>query len=518
MNAAGLHLDVRPGTARGALEVVFRGDDGAEETETVCELAFEARLEIAVAGPLFELPAPLDEARAFAEVFLNAEYVDGFQRSAIVRRVLSAARPWRGALRGLWYGGSARLARLCVERGGLCGEYLALYDASNLVQVGERTAPRGLEEAAYAVLRRLRPESHLLSASWRASAAAQLRVDAIGILALSEERWRDVHAHGAFDGAAAAACRHGLLTRQRHLVLPIDATAASISLAVLELFPTLVRDDDAGRVALPLSGVITQAVACCRPQDRLRAARVLLQSESGAVVCEPTGADVDASHAVARWPGGARLRQAFTPSRERLRVEFPGLCARLEERAAWPREASSLYEIQVRRVAHEWSFEGVDAGSDLSSLGLSVLLALVLELWYGCRCSVCIGPGRGAACLVDAAPAAVLLDPARCNISPFEVQIAARPADVREPPPIGAIVEVRKRTRWYISKVRSVRAHLDSFSVQLFCSDETAHISISTGVWRRLGVSGRSDAERIIRRYRRRLLKANLQSLAALCP
>ena len=321
-------------------------------------------------------------------------------------------------------------------------------------------------------------------------AAAQLRVDAIGILALSAERWRDARPR------RPTARRPPLPTQAAHAaappVLPIDATAASISLAVLELAPTscatttpggwrsALRRDHAGRRVLPAS-------------DRLRAARSC--SRRRAVVCEPTGADVDASHAVARWPGGARL-PGVHPRASACARSFRG-CARAWRSAPRGRAGNSLYEIQVRRVAHEWSLSCARR-SDLSSLGLHAVAPCSTLVRPPCGVH---RPGR-AGLLVDGArrrPAG----PGAMQHLPFEVQIAARPGRTRAPADRRHRGGEGGRGGTSPSPLRTRPPRFVLGAAVLQRRDGASRSPPASGA----GSASRSgDAERIIRRYRRRLL------------
>ena len=75
--------------------------------------------------------------------------------------------------------------------------------------------------------------------------------------------------------------------------------------------------------------------------------------------------------------------------RSDLLQTFPKLARRLELQKSTV--DACLQEAQARRVSSEWSLESLDCGGNLSSMGMTVMMALILAGWLGVRVRVFIG-------------------------------------------------------------------------------------------------------------------------------
>ena len=154
-------------------------------------------------------------------------------------------------------------------------------------------------------------------------------------------------------------------------------------------------------------------------------------------------------------------------------------------------------EIQSRRVCREWSLEGIDSGRNLSSLGMTILLSLVLGGWMGCRVRVAMSLTSASMLAVHVGGSYLLVDPVRtvCNLFEAADYLASAlpsvPCDVRA----NVLVEVRVGLKWQSGLVKSVDRARGQFTVQLLQRGSVTVCSVHAHTWRRV-TDDTSDLDR----------------------
>ena len=321
-------------------------------------------------------------------------------------------------------------------------------------------------------------------------------VHAVGALPFDRDRLALITGSG-FDGASFDACAHGLLTSAggaRVLVLAHDATDADATLAVAELLASRpAAASTARRSGRSRPGrVVSQRFKECGPADELVAYRLEVGGARAPVrlvrdddlptrsVSEATSIDDLVLEEVPYDALHRRDRDAFAAA-------FPDMAARLGS----GRYDDPLAEVRGRKTRYDWTYEDIDGGGDLSSLGMSVLLAVLLTLWHGACARVYVSEHYTAMVAVFKAEGTfALVDPCSSRTNALSLSfddVDARPVVVRK----GMVVEVKVVNKWHVGIVdRVVRPlshhsrHCASASVQLVASGRVIAIALSSKRWR----------------------------------
>jgi hypothetical protein len=180
---------------------------------------------------------------------------------------------------------------------------------------------------------------------------------------------------------------------------------------------------------------------------------------------------------------------------------FPKLAKRLELQNNTIE--ACLREAQARRVSSEWSLEGLDCGDNLSSLGMTIMMALIFTGWLGIRVRVFIGLCRSALLGIwnDTNDNFQLLDCTKTIKNSFEIcphflDCPESGTDICVKK--GMIIEVRTAVKWHVAQIIKVRPDLMSAHVQYIGNKREDWISLSSHCWKRLSDEN-SDSDRVIR-------------------
>lgn len=454
-----------------------------------------------------EFPSRMDPhgARVMGHALLRADFARDWSRSALVRRLAARARPWRHLLREEWCGTKGTqdmVDALCDTE--VCDELTALMDARVLLRHAGRDAR--LDMIGLSVLRRMQPRGCSRSADWCASSVAEHSVAHFAKIPVTCARLERLHALGAME-AMECPCRYGVLQghgEERLVIVPMDADASAVTLAVASLLSCDVPlDEEAPETwTLGFGALLSESASAPDPREMLHGYRVRLDVEEGVVLTrdaslaprradEAISLDVLDASSIARNP--ARTR------REELGTVFPRLVRRLELQSD---AAACVREAQARRVVTEWTLEAIDTGGNLSSLGMSVLVALALGDWFGARMRVYVGRARAAVVGVWDKESFLLVDPSRTTLNAFDVapSMVKLPEggytlDVRR----GVMVEVRAKQMWHVAKVLDVFPQAETATVQFFLTGRRIQIALRSHSWRRLAKSDDTDIDRVMR-------------------
>ena len=148
--------------------------------------------------------------------------------------------------------------------------------------------------------------------------------------------------------------------------------------------------------------------------------------------------------------------------------------------------------------------EGFNSGKNLSSLGMTLLLAILLGMWEGCCVRVALSRTRAAmfSVLVDSNDF-VLVDPTRTTFNLFEASDYLMNVPTQHTVVNickGSLVEVRFGTRWVTAVVRGVDQAKGQFSVEFVHNLSRSIYSIRSHTWRRVS-DETSDLGRIVRLF-----------------
>jgi len=173
---------------------------------------------------------------------------------------------------------------------------------------------------------------------------------------------------------------------------------------------------------------------------------------------------------------------------------FPSLSARFAEAETERRLQFVRREVLTRTISTEWSLEAFDVqGASLSSLGLSLLLALLLGGGMGFRVYVAVDATWGACLAVPTGEESfVLVDPTMRSRWPMEL---VPPRD----PEAGMVVEVRCRKNWNVAHVLRWNSTSRCAHIKYLSNGKHALLLPRAHVWRCLAAPG-TQAARLLRR------------------
>lgn len=457
-------------------------------------------------GPFLTLPTRPHDARAFVDHLLTPRAMQALAGSAIARGLMEKARGWRAALCDVAPLNEEDYMRMLRT---LPDAYVLMLDPRPLPHV--MLVDERVKHLAMIVSRRLLPPMRELSGNLYNDMVEAFAVDAVAAMSVGRDRLLHLHHIGFFDDAPYRACGCGVLltatTGERILLFAHDATETDMTLGMSQLLECDTSERAVeGWVVVP-GKINIHRFRECGPSDAMDAFRLhmggaghglrLARDPDLPTRCANECMCID-DLAVEDIPYDALDRR----DHQALTTAFPDLARRL----ASGRYEDFLTEVKGRKTCYEWSYEDLDSGGDLSCLGMSILLCLVLELWHGARARVYVSAHRTAMVAVFMDDDVVLVDPcsSKCNAVTlcFE-DVRACPVKVRK----GTVVEVKVTNQWLVGVVEKVirpHSHHTSLSasatVQLMGSGRHRAVALSTKTWRPLARSPDSDVEKVIRR------------------
>lgn len=486
--------------ARGVLRVL-RGPAAARADATTRVLRdgrveYESRgfghpwhLTVEWIGAGATLPDAIDSggARLLSEILLIAPLEPLLSASSAMCALARAARKWRSDLR-LQYDDIGQLVRFVQNAS---DDFAALMRSADVLRATRYDARVDL--AGMAALRRLQPFACSRPADWRAAVVADCGVRRFLVAPVTATRFAHLYALGVLATAHGHPVQAG-----DAVVVPRDAGGSCLTLAIASLMSCDVCIDDAWpeRIFLPFRGLHAEPSASTSPDEALRAYRVHMEADGVLLTIDEADCAVRSSReavAVDDVRADEVPRDPIVRARHDLvRRAFPALARRLAARG----DRCDGREAQARRLSHEWTLEGFDAGTNLSSLGMSVLLAVCWGWWWGARVRVCVGRARAACVLVHGL---ALVDPARTLLNAFDVAVdpilLPPTGDRRVMPARGDLVEVRARRRWHLGQVVRVRPHMNLARVRFVVSRREAEIDVRSHAWRALRPPADADCE-----------------------
>ena len=148
---------------------------------------------------------------------------------------------------------------------------------------------------------------------------------------------------------------------------------------------------------------------------------------------------------------------ALRRNRADVHAIFPNAVRRMHQQG--DAIEACVRDVQARRLERIWTVGGMDTTKNLSSLGMSVLAAILLSYYHGARVRVYVGRARAAVLGVYGSSRTFeLYDPARVRYNGFDVAPhlvdaeAGRDVMIRK----GSLVEVKMRTKWVLHQATNV--------------------------------------------------------------
>lgn len=468
--------------------------------------------------PQFPLSFPVDPdpggVEELAEFFLRTDMVELLSSSRILRALARSAHAWRFALCKHWrvtHNDPGCMVDM-LKRGRVADEFLSLVDGSVLLTC--LASDHQTDVTAMIVLRRVQPVACTRAVDWHASAVDEHAVSGFSKVPVNKEQFARLHRNGAFF-ALSVSNEHGLLldgvgTRSRRVILPCDVGCSDIHMAVASLVGgNLASPCEPSVISLPFGCLHSEpCLGACHPAEFLVPHRIVLKEH--ALCLQPlTDEPSRPAHHSCSIDEVASSDVDLDPARinhHRLRNLFPLLVARLTHGA--DPVAASLREAQARRVSQEWTLESFETGGNLSSLGLSILVALGLSECCGARVRVFVGDAHSAVVGYWSQDAFVLCDPTKTTVNSFAISrnelIGGALEDIFYLPTRESIIEVLAVQVWHVARVLHVIPYMNAARIEFLKTGRRTTIGLHTHAWRPLAHHGRSDSETVLRQLLRR--------------
>ena len=309
---------------------------------------------------------------------------------------------------------------------------------------------------------------------------------------------------------AFTCCESGLLTRdqRRIMVFPYDVDATDVTVAMAELLKcdatVYERIEDWTLKPGVLNGQLFKE---CGSTDILHPFRMDVNTTSQSIQFVKESSERSRASSDAVSIDEISLEDVPFHSERRchdlLKKLFPQLFQRISEDMT-----DALSEVRGRKLKHEWVMEDLDTGGDLSSLGMSILLMLILGVWHGAKVRIFVSAFHTAMVGVWMQDDYVLVDPSSSRENavtlnfaepvPFEV-------DIRK----GTFIEVKCLRNWNVAVVERVIKHSDvknatSLSVLILQTGKRKGVAMSsTRTWRLLSQCEHTDVEKVLHSLRK---------------
>ena len=351
------------------------------------------------------------------------------------------------------------------------------------------------------IVRRLSCADATRYADMRSSLMTHHGVARFDLVPISKDRFEHLHSIGMFEGMCA--CRHAVVLGDdvRVVCVPFHTRTEDIVQAITTLLAPSV-DLSGERPTLTYSfGIIYQESSSqCPVEETLLAYKMYADAATKTIRLEE---DADVQFKVDDVLSVDELERLTIPCHEsRVRrvdvaLLFPEMAKRVELKSSDDRSAC-LREIQSRRVAREWTLDAIDAGQNMSGMGLTLLLHTLLSQWLGAKCRVAQSRCGSAMLAVYMDNGYRLVDPCRtlCNFFTLSREVS-QTVQCSSIPAHGMVVEVRKETQWNVGVITSLEVERGIMIVQTANGNREV-VSIGSHGWRRVG-SDVSDTDRVLK-------------------
>lgn len=458
--------------------------------------------------PVSDLPTP--DLRAFSRVFLDSSSALLLSASPLLKGFYCFVGKWRGIVRDMWHVASDQ-DMIDLLRSEEVPDCVSLLVDSRNVLLPTVTYNEDVDSMGMSVLRRMGSSGCGKAAEWRAASVGEHCVVGFKMVPLTRLRFSHLFRIGALDRVSESVCEHGFLVgtdSEREIVLPFDSEPRDATLAIASLLPFTIEETNPPQeeIRLPFVNLMRHAGHGCFYGEATKAYRIRLNEEGvlltldkaiGTVKADDSVVSIDSvsSDSVGRCEERA--------SRGCLSSSFQHLSKRIQ--VSEDPVSACLMEAQSRRCCSEWTLEGIDSGSNLSSLGLSVAVALSLSLWCGAKVRVYVGVTHAALFSYwDVSKSChQLVDPLRTVLNTFDGAshlIRSYSCEVDFEIKKQTFLEVRQRRTWHACVVLSVDVQTETANVRLLFSGKRISVCLRQHAWRRLARGSDTDVERVIRR------------------
>lgn len=375
-----------------------------------------------------------------------------------------------------------------------------------VVLFSKRRFVERIDTVGMAIVRRMACCDATRYADIRASMFSHHGVVRFEIFSVNSDRFAQLFRIGVFDGMSA--CREGVLVNVNNdttiLCVPFDSKTLQIMGAVTTLLlkGETYLSKDCSNTTFAFGVTYNETSSQCPSPETLTPYRLFVDVPNRSLVLVK---DVEQkTFKVETIRSVDELEQMVIPCDEsRTRRHdvselFPAMTSRVEKKSSG-NVSACLREVQSRRVAREWSLDAMDTGHNMSSLGMSIMLHLLLSQLLGAKCRVAQSRSGAALLAVYMQNDYVFVDPCRtlCNFFTLSQELSLHFSTAGGIPKAGIVVEVRNNTQWLLGVVQSVDVERGTMIVEFAKKSTRKPVSFGGGGWRRVGQDA-SDTDKTV--------------------
>lgn len=443
--------------------------------------------------------------RPVSSVLLRSDMVTIVSASSVLLHLLTMlSSRWNTTLSNMWQTGTPDTLMQFLRHASTPDCIARCIDPTVLLSKTLRN--ERMDVLGMSLVRRMKCCDATRYADMRTSMITHHGVVRFDVLPVAASRFAHLYDIGVFDSMVA--CKTAVLvgTEARVMCVPLGTKTIQLTEAIATLL--LGNSTDLSGERPPrdfVFGVIYQETSSqCPIPETLLSYRLVVDALSRTLRLEDSTEETFDADDVLSVDELERMTIPCDASRTRRRdvaVLFPDMAKRVELKSSEDTSAC-LREVQSRRVTREWGLDAIDAGQNMSSLGLTLMMHLLLSQWLGARCRIAQSRSGAALLAVHVDGCYRLVDPCRtlCNFFSLARELSTFTASgtMSTYPNDGMVVEIRQGSQWYVGVVRAVEVERGSMIVQTARKGMRVVVSIGTHGWRRVSQDG-SDLDRIVR-------------------
>ena len=444
--------------------------------------------------------------RPVTSVLLRSDMVSVLSQSGVLLHLLTLlSSRWNTTLSGMWHTGTKDTLMQLLRHASTPDCIARCIDPIVLMSSALRN--ERMDVLGMSLVRRMKCCDATRYADMRTSMITHHGVVRFDVIPIAASRFAHLYDIGVF--RSMTACRTAVLvgTETRVMCVPLGTKTTQLTEAIATLLLGNSTDLSGERPHRDfVFGVIYQETASqCPIPETLVSYRLVVDVLQRTLHLEDSTEETFDTEDVISVDELERMTIPCDSSRTRRRdvaLLFPEMAKRVELKSSEDTSAC-LREVQSRRVTREWGLDAMDAGHNMSSLGLTLMLHLLLSQWLGARCRVAQSRSGASLLAVYMDGRYRLVDPCRtlCNFFSLSRELATFAANgaTATPPREGMVVEIRQGSQWRVGVVRSVEVDRGSMIVQTAHKGLRVVVSIGTHGWRRVSRDDGSDLDRTVR-------------------
>jgi hypothetical protein len=440
--------------------------------------------------------------RPVSSVLLRSDMVTIVSASSVLLHLLTMlSSRWNAMLSNMWKTGTPDTLMQFLRHASTPDCIARCIDP--IVLLSKTLRNERIDVLGMSLVRRMKCCDATRYADMRTSMITHHGVVRFDVIPIAASRFAHLYDIGVFDSMTA--CRTAVLvgTEARVMCVPLGTKTIQLTEAIATLL--LGNSTDLSGERPPrdfVFGVIYQETSSqCPIPETLLSYCLVVDALSRTLRLEDSTEETFNTDDVLSVDELERMTIPCDASRTRRRdvaALFPEMAKRVELKSSEDTSAC-LREVQSRRVTREWGLDAMDAGRNMSGLGLTLMLHLLLSQWLGVRCRVAQSRSGAALLAVYVDGRYRLVDPCRTLRNFFSLSRELSNGAPPVPPREGMVVEIRQNSQWRVGVVRTVEVDRGSMIVQTAHKSLRVVVSLGTHGWRRVSRDDGSDLDHIVR-------------------